>query len=76
MYPKIAVEEDKMEMLAKDAEGIIIFVSPQLTFHTTLRIKSKIIDWIILCHCRGIVRGGGRQAKPTGYIHILSRAHL
>ena len=69
-------EDDAIaERLQKDADGIILFVSPRLVFYTVLHTKEKkTVDWIVLCCRRGIERGHrpGSQAKRPGYVRILS----
>ena len=80
MYRNMAEEEDnKMaERWQKDADGILIFVSSQLTFHVTSHIGSTNIDRFVLCRSCGIGLGDrhGPQTKLTGYIRILSREYL
>jgi hypothetical protein len=80
MYRKMAEEEDnKMaERWQKDAEGILIFVSPQFIFHTASHIKSNITDRFVLCRRRGISFGDspGPPAKLPGYRRLLSSADL
>ena len=80
MYRRIAEEEDnKMaERWQKAADGILIFVSSQLTFRITSHIRSTNIDRFVLrCSC-GIGLGDrhGPQTKLTGYIRNLSREYL
>jgi hypothetical protein len=81
MYSQMAEKEHKetAERWQKDADGILIFVSPQLHFHLTSHVMSKMIDWPILCCCCGVGRGGcprPQAAKFPGYLGILSREHI
>jgi hypothetical protein len=76
MYAKMAEEEDSkmVERWNADADGILIFVSPPLSFHTIKRINLKIVDWFVLCN-RCFLGGGvspGSQAEFAGYLCILS----
>jgi hypothetical protein len=52
MYQKMTEEEDnKMaKRWQKDADGIIIFVSPRLAFYTAIHINEKIyrLDYSLL----------------------------
>ena len=60
MYREMAEEQDnKMaERWQKDAEGIIIFVSPDFHFRAPSHTKSvNTIDWFVLCRRCGIGRG-------------------
>jgi hypothetical protein len=54
MYSNITEEEDNnMAMRCqKDADGILIFVSPRFVIQTNLRIKWDIVDWFVLCCSR------------------------
>jgi hypothetical protein len=81
MYVKMAEEEDnKMAgRWQKDADGILIFVSPHISFHALSALTNvNIVDWFILCCRRGIGCSvdPGSEAKFTGYHCILSCKHL
>ena len=81
IYSQMAEIEHKetAERWQKDADGILIFVSPQLRFHITSHVMSKMIDRPILCCCCGIGLGDRprpQAAKFPGYLGILSREHL
>ena len=55
MYTEAAEEEDNkmVERWQRDADGILIFVSPCLGTHIVLCINWNNIDWSILCRsCR------------------------
>jgi hypothetical protein len=78
MYQKKTENEDsKMtDRWQKDADGVLIFVSPQ---STGFSIASKqIIDRFILRRCCGVTRSDPSrpQTKSTGYDSILSQEHL
>jgi hypothetical protein len=81
MYIKMAAEEDnKMtNRWQKDADGILIFVSPKVSLHM-LRVLTSgdIVDWVVLCLSRSISRsvGTGLETKSTGYLGILSQEYL
>ena len=51
IYSKTAEEEDNkmVDRWQKDADGILIFVSPCFANHIVLYINRIIIDWSILC---------------------------
>ena len=76
MYQNMAEDEDnKMaERWQKDAEGILFFVS--FSFHTTLHISSRSIEWFILRRCCGIGHSDRPGPPAPGYICILSREYL
>jgi hypothetical protein len=73
-------EDNKMaDRWQKDADGILIFVSPHISIHTmSLVTKVNVVDWFILCYGRGIGCGlySGPEAKFTGYLSILPPEHL
>ena len=50
LYSKIAEDEDNkmVELWQKDADGILIFVSPCVGNQTVLYINWNTIDWFIL----------------------------
>ena len=81
MYVKMSQEEDnKMaDRWQKDADGILIFVSPHITStHLSVVTNVNIIDRFILCFCCGIARSVNPrlEAKFTGYLSILSHQDL
>ena len=51
IYSKATEDEDNkmVERWQKDADGILIFVSPCVANHTVLSINRNIIDRFILC---------------------------
>jgi hypothetical protein len=80
MYVKMAEEEDNKsaDRWQKDADGILIFVSLNISLHLLSAVNSvNIIDWFILCHrCSiGLSVCPGSEAKFTGYLCILSQEH-
>ena len=58
IYSKAAEEEDNkmVEQWQKDAEGILIFVSPRVRFRLSLHMNWNAIDRSILCCSRGSPR--------------------
>ncbi len=80
MYSKAAEEEDnkRVERWQKDADGILIFVSPHVSIITTLYINRRAIGRFILCCCRGApcCDCPGSEAEQSGYLSILSWEHL
>jgi hypothetical protein len=80
MYSKTAEEEDnKMaDRWQKDADGILIFVSPRVGIRISLCIIWNNIDWFILCRrCRAAFRVTPElDPQQSGYLFILSRKHL
>ena len=80
MYCDAAEEEDKemVERWQKDAEGILIFVSPHIGIHAALSINWKTIDRSILCRRRGTPGCDRRRSetKQSGYFCILSWEYL
>ena len=80
IYSKVAEEEDNkmVDRWQKDADGILIFVSPCISIHTSLRLKWNTIDWSILCcsRCASFCNRTGPEAKQSGYLCILSWEHL
>jgi hypothetical protein len=81
MYIKMSEEEDSKlaHRWQKDADGILIFVSPLPRFYA-LRVVTnvKIVDWFIFCghFSFGRADDSGLEAKSTGYLSILSEEHL
>jgi hypothetical protein len=80
IYSKAAKEEDNkmVERWQKDADGILIFVSPRVGIHAGLCINGNIIDRFILRCSRYTPRRNhpGPEAKQSGYFGILSWEHL
>ena len=80
MYSKAAEEEDnKMaDRWQKDADGILIFVSPPVGFHVSLYIIWNTIDGVILCCSCYVAFRVSPEPDPqqSGYVFILSRKHL
>jgi hypothetical protein len=82
MYVKMTEEEDEKiaKRWQKDADGILIFVSPHISFlaGVSAAVNVNSVDWFILCCPRSIGRGlcSRPQAKSTRYICILSLEHL
>ena len=76
MYSKISKEEDDemAENWQKDADGILIFVSPLADIHTTTHMNRRTVDRFILCLRRRTtcpVRTRS-QAKSTRCIRMVS----
>jgi hypothetical protein len=82
MYAKMTEgEDDKLaKRWQKDADGIVIFVSPHLCLLTGMgsAVNLNSVDRFILCCACSIRRGlcSRPQAKSTRYICVLSREHL
>ena len=80
MYTKAAEEEDNkmVERWQKDADGILIFVSPCVRIHIVLCINWNTIDRSILCCscCTPCCDRPGPEAEQSGYLCILSWEHL
>jgi hypothetical protein len=80
MYSKIAKEEDNQvaERWQKDADGILIFVSHCVNFHTTTHISWIILDGVILrCSRRTTCRiRPGSQTEFSRYFRILPWEYL
>ena len=80
IYSKATEDEDNkmVERWQKDADGILIFVSPCVGIHIALSINRSTIDRFILC-CSRCITFGDRprpEAKQSGYLCILSWEHL
>ena len=80
MYTKVAEDEDNkmVETWQKDADGILIFVSPCLKIHIVLHVNWNTLDWSILrlsC-CAPCCDHPGPKAKQSGYLCILSWEHI
>jgi hypothetical protein len=78
MYSMMAAAEDlwMAERWQKDADGILIFVSFYIGFHTTTGIHARSIDWLILrgrC-CTARSDYPGPKGKPSRYFQFLSPA--
>jgi hypothetical protein len=80
IYSKAAEDEDNkmVERWQKDADGILIFVSPRVGIHLSLHINWSTIDWSVLCRSRyaPFRDRPGPEAKQSGYLLILSWEHL
>ena len=80
IYSKAAEEEDNMmvERWQKDADGILIFVSPCFAIHIDLPINWSAVDWFIFCRsCRTPFSDyRGPETKQSGYLRVLSWEHL
>ena len=80
IYTKAADDEDNkmVERWQKDADGILIFVSPRIGIRLSLLINWNIIDRFILCRSRCTPRrdSPGPQAEQSGYLRILPWQHL
>ena len=80
IYSKAAeVEDNKMvERWQKDADGILIFVSPRVGIRLSLHINRNVIDRSIFCRsrCTSCRDGPGSKAKQSGYLRILPWQHL
>jgi hypothetical protein len=82
-YSKAADDEDSkmVERWQKDADRILIFVSPGVSIHSIsfpLLLNRKTIDWSILCRsrCAPFRNRPGSEAKQSGHIGVLSWEHL
>jgi hypothetical protein len=80
MYSKASEEEDnKMaESWQKDADGILIFVSPHVGFRISLCVKQELVDRFILSlrRCLPFRDHPRPEAKQSGYLSVLSWEHL
>ena len=67
-----------VERWQKDADGILIFVSPRVNIRPYLRINWNTIDRSILGLSRSFpcCDNSGLEAKQSGYLLILPREHL
>ena len=79
MYSKMGEKEDDKiaKLWQKDADGILIFVSPRIGY-TATPINRDLIDRFVLhgrCHLPYGVNPGS-EAKSSTYIRILSRENL
>jgi hypothetical protein len=80
MYSKIAEKDDNTmaERWQKDADGILIFVSPQVRFYAITCNNGKPIGRFILCSRRYIplVVDPGPENKLARYLRFLPQEHL
>ena len=80
IYYNAAKDEDSkmVEGWQKDAEGIVIFVSPWVGIFTYLYINWIAIDRSILRRscCAPCCYRPGPKTKQSGYLRILPRQHL
>jgi hypothetical protein len=80
IYSKAAEDEDNkmVERWQKDADGILIFVSPRVGICLSLRINWNTVDRSILCHsrCPPYFYRPGPDTKQSGYLRILPWQHL
>ena len=67
-----------VERWQKDADGILIFVSPRVGIRPSLRINWNTIDRSILGLGRSLpcCDNSGLEAKQPGYLLILPWEHL
>ena len=80
IYSKAAEDEDNkmVERWQKDADGILIFVSPRVAIRLSLDMNWNTIDRSVLCcsrrtPCRD---SPGPEAEQSGYLRILPWQHL
>ena len=80
MYSKIAEQDDNTmaERWQKDADGILIFVSPRVRFYATACNNGRSIGRFILCGRRYVplVVDSGPETKLARYLRILPQEHL
>ena len=80
IYSKTAEVEDKnmVERWQKDADGILIFVSPRVGIRLSLHINWNAIDRSIFCcsRCTPCRDGPGPKAEQPGHLRILPWQHL
>ncbi len=80
IYSKAAEEEDNkmVEQWQKDAEGILIFVSPRVGIRLPLHINWNTIDRSILCcsRCPPCCYRPGPETKQLGHLRILPWHYL
>jgi hypothetical protein len=67
-----------VERWQKDADGILIFVSPRFGICAALYINKNSLGWFIFCRscCSSCCDRPGLEAKQSGYLFILPREHL
>ena len=80
IYSKAAEEEDNkmVERWQRDADGILIFVSPRIDIRLSLHMSWNTVDRSIFCISRSIAccDSPGLEAKQSGYLLILPWEHL
>ena len=80
IYSKAADEEDNkmVERWQKDADGILIFVSPHISIYISFPINWNVVDRSILCRSRRppCCYRPGPQTEQSGHLRILPRKHL
>ena len=80
MYSKAADEEDNkmVERWQKDADGILIFVSPRVAICLPLHINWNTLDRSIFrcSRCPPCRYRPGPETKQSGYLRFLHRQHL
>ena len=80
MYSKAAEEEDNkmVRHWQKDAEGILLFVSPRVGTRLSLHMNRNTIDRFIRClsRCTPCCYRPGPETKHPGYIRILPWQYL
>ena len=80
MYSKLSKEEDDelVDRWEKDADGILIFVSPSVDIHTNAHTNYNILDWPVFCCGRYITCpvSPRSQAEFSRYFRILSWQYL
>jgi hypothetical protein len=80
MYSKVAEQDDNTmaERWQKDADGILIYVSPQVEFCASACNNGKSIGRFILCSRRYISLGHdpGPEIKLARYLRFLPQEHL
>ena len=67
-----------VERWQKDADSILIFVSPRVRFCLPLHINWDTIERSILCRsrCTPCCYRPGPETKQSGYLRILPRQHI
>ena len=80
MYLKKVNEEDRrmVESWKGDADGMLVFVGPQTTSHTSA-YNLEIVDWSLLCRGRSIVisvHPGYSATELAGRVSFLPRTNL
>ena len=61
-----------------DADGMLVFVSFQITTSGTSAFNVEILDWSLLCRDRNLAGGVylGYSAEPAKHVSFLSRTYL
>ena len=79
MYLDRVIEDDRrmVESWKGDADGMLVFVGLQNTFHTSAS-NLEIVDWSLLCRGRSIACSIylGYSAELAGHLSFLSRTYL